>query len=58
MIAEADHRGFRPRGVLFDSWYASLANLKQVRDLGWTVLTQLKSNRRVDLGRSDLDWVS
>jgi len=30
----------RPRAVLFDSWNASLANLKQVRGLGWTYLTR------------------
>ena len=51
MIAGADRRGFRPRAVLFDSWYASLTNLKQVRGLGRIFLTQLKSNRRVDADR-------
>ena len=31
--------------MLFDSWYASLTNLKYVRDLGWHWFTRLKSNR-------------
>jgi hypothetical protein len=51
LIAAADRRGFRPRAVLFDSWYSGLENLKRVRSLGWTFLTQLKCNRKVDLDR-------
>ena len=31
----AKARGFSPKYVLFDGWYASLENLKQVRDFGW-----------------------
>jgi putative transposase len=51
LIDAARRRGFRPRAVLFDSWYASLENLKLIRDCGWTFLTQLKLNRKVDLDR-------
>jgi len=51
MLDTAQSRGFRPRAVLFDSWYSSLENLKRVRDCGWRFLTQLKVNRRVDLDR-------
>jgi putative transposase len=51
LVAAACQRGFRPRAVLFDSWYASLENLKQIRTCGWIFLTQLKSNRKVDLAR-------
>lgn len=51
LVAAAKQRGFRPRAVLFDSWYSSLDNLKQVRDCGWTFLTRLKVNRKVDLNR-------
>jgi hypothetical protein len=58
MLAEAARRGFRPRAVLFDSWYASLENLRRVRDRGWTFLTQLKSNRRVDVDRGGYRPVS
>jgi putative transposase len=48
MLTSAHERDFMPRCVLFDSWYASLDNLKLVRDLGWRWLTQLKSNRLVN----------
>jgi hypothetical protein len=50
LLTTARTRGFRPRCVLFDGWYASLANLKLVRDFGWTFLTRLKSNRLVRWG--------
>ena len=58
MLAAAARRGLQPQRVAFDSWYASLANLKAVRDHGWTFLTQLKSNRRVDLDRRGYRAVS
>ena len=48
MLAVAHERGFQPRYVLFDSWYASLQNLKAVRAQGWSWLTQLRSNRLVN----------
>jgi putative transposase len=51
LVNAAKLRGFQPRAVLFDSWYASLENLKLIRDHGWTFLTQLKTNRKVDLER-------
>jgi putative transposase len=50
LLAAAHGRGFRPRCVLFDSWYASLENLKQVHGYGWTFLTRLKANRLVSPG--------
>ncbi|MBV8076718.1 MAG: transposase [Planctomycetaceae bacterium] len=50
MMLMAKGRGFSPRCVLFDGWYASLENLKQVRDFGWTWLTRLKGNRTVTPG--------
>jgi putative transposase len=51
MLHQAKARGFEPRCVAFDSGYASLENLKAVRTHGWTFLTQLKINRKVDLDR-------
>jgi putative transposase len=51
MLREAEARGFTPRCVAFDSWYSGLENLKAVRACGWTFLTQLKVNRKVDLDR-------
>src|SRR5947209_6716492 len=35
MMLMAKGRDFAPEYVLFDNWYASLENLKQVRDFGW-----------------------
>ena len=48
MMWIAKGRGFSPRVVLFDGWYASMENLKRVRDLGWHWQTRLKHNRRVN----------
>jgi hypothetical protein len=48
MVRMAWERGFTPACVAFDSWYASLENLKLVRAYGWRWLTQLKSNRLVN----------
>jgi len=52
MLTTAQTRGFKPDLVAFDSWYGSLANLKQVRACGWHWLTQLKVNRHVDPDRT------
>jgi putative transposase len=60
MLQTARARGFAPVCVAFDSWYGSLANLKQVRDCGWTWLTQFKANRLVnpdDSGNQRLDAI-
>ena len=48
MLATAHARGFVPECVVFDSWYASLANLKAIRGYGWRWVTQLKANRTVN----------
>jgi len=47
MMLMARGRGFVPEYVLFDGWYASLENLKQIRDHGWRWITRLKANRKV-----------
>jgi putative transposase len=48
MLATAHERGFTPECVVFDSWYASLANLKAIRGHGWRWVTQLRANRSVN----------
>ena len=58
LVAAAHARGFAPRCVLFDGWYAALDNLKQVRLLGWPWLTRLKSNRQVRRGEGPLQALS
>ena len=50
MLLQAHARGLAPRCVCFDSWYASVENLKAIRGRGWTFLTRLKRNRRVRQG--------
>jgi hypothetical protein len=62
VLDTARERGFSPSCVVFDSWYASLDNLKKVRHMGWHWLTQLKKNRRVnpDGGKPEAvsDWAA
>jgi len=48
LLDTAKARGFAPAMVLFDSWYASLQNLKTVRGHSWHWTTQLKANRAVN----------
>ncbi len=52
MVTQAHERGFEPEVVAFDSWYASLPNLKLLRDYEWHWLTQLKHNRHVSADHS------
>jgi hypothetical protein len=55
----------RARNIAFDSWYASVGNLKIVHRSGWTFYTNLKSNRKVSLTKevgyqdlSEIEWTS
>jgi hypothetical protein len=52
MLCTARARGFVPEYVLFDRWYASIANLRLIRDLVWHWLTQLRSKRLVNPDRT------
>ena len=45
------HKQLKARRILFDSWYASVDNLKLIHRSGWPFLTTLKSNRLVSLHR-------
>ena len=47
MLKEAKNRGSVPECICFDSWYASLENLKAVRSYGWKWVTRLAANRLV-----------
>ncbi len=58
MLRAAKERGFQPKAVLFDSWHASVDNLKLVRSLGWTFVTRLKQNRLVRLDHGEPKAVS
>lgn len=48
MVKVAHERGFDPEWVAFDSWYASLKNLKLLRTLQWPWLCRLQKNRQVN----------
>ena len=55
----------KAKRILFDSWYASAANLKLVHRLDLVFFTTLKSNRMVSLSKEDgwihldeIDWTA
>lgn len=52
MVLTAKQRGFVPECVAFDSWYASVDNLRLIRNCGWRWLTQLRANRLVNPDRT------
>jgi len=54
MLYAAEERGFNPDYAVFDSWYTSLDNLKQLREMEWRWFTRLKENRLVT-ATTDLD---
>lgn len=45
------HKNIKAKTILFDTWYASVDNLKLIHRSGWTFLTTLKSNRKVSVSR-------
>jgi putative transposase len=53
MLQKAAERGFTPECVLFDTWYASLANLKFIRSFNWIFLTGLECNRNINPDKTE-----
>ncbi len=53
LLSAAHERGLKPKYVLFDTWYASLDNLKSINQFGWKFLTRFKANRKVRLGHGE-----
>jgi len=53
LLTAAHGRGLCPKAVLFDGWYASVENLKKVRDFGWVFVTRFKGNRLVRIDRGE-----
>ncbi len=51
LINAVANKRVRAKRVLFDSWYASMDNLKLVVRLGLVFVTTLKSNRLVSLSK-------
>ena len=58
MLLAAFKRGFNPALICFDSWYASIENLKLCRSLNWHFLTRLKANRQIRVSGSSLQAVA
>jgi len=50
MLKEARQQGFRPAGVVFDSWYSGLENLKLIRSYRW--IRVLRAVSEVEIGAS------
>ncbi len=53
LINAVANKRVRAKRVLFDSWYASVENLKLVVRLGLVFVTTLKSNRLVSLSKEE-----
>lgn len=56
-------QSIKARNIAFDSWYASVDNLKLVHRSGWTFYTNIKSNRKVSITKEvgyqhleELEW--
>lgn len=47
MLKLAKQRGFNPEYVLFDTWYASIDNLKTIDAFSWKWVSRMKKNRIV-----------
>jgi hypothetical protein len=63
LMAAKTKKAIRARTVLFDSWYASVANLKLVKFLDMVFVAPIKDNRLVSLTKDDgylhvqnIDW--
>lgn len=64
MFRQAHERQeIKARNIAFDSWYASVDNLKLVHRSGWTFYTNLKSNRKVSITKevgyqdlAEIEW--
>ncbi len=60
-----ESQAIKARNIAFDSWYASVDNLKLIHRSGWTFYTNLKSNRKVSITKEtgyqdllEIEWTS
>lgn len=58
ILYAAEEREFNPDYAVFDSWYTSLDNLKQLGKMEWRWFTRLKENRLVTAATTDPDGLS
>jgi hypothetical protein len=63
LVRAISEKGIKATTVLFDSWHASVENLKMIHRLNLFFVTTLKSNRRVTLSKAsgyihlqDITW--
>ncbi|MDQ1254697.1 MAG: putative transposase [Euryarchaeota archaeon] len=47
MLNKAEEHVFRPEFVLFETWYSSMKNLKEIRKKGWHWLFTGGKKKRV-----------
>ncbi len=47
LLSFAQSRGIKPQYVVCDSWYAATVVLNLLRDLQWSYVAQIKSNRKL-----------
>ncbi|MCZ6904018.1 MAG: transposase [Rickettsia endosymbiont of Ixodes persulcatus] len=48
MLTLAKERGINPDAVVMDAWYSGLESLKHIGNLGWTWVSNLRKNRKVN----------
>ena len=48
MLSLAKLRGLKPKAVVLDTWYARLNNLKAIHSHGWTQITTLRKNYKIN----------
>ena len=51
LIAAKKEKGIKAKVILFDSWYASVENLKLIHRMPMQFITTLKENRRISLSK-------
>jgi len=63
LIAAKKEKGIKAKVILFDSWYASVKNLKLIHRMPMTFITTLKENRLISLSKEggyihleEIDW--
>lgn len=50
-ISAKKEKGIQAKVILFDSWYASVANIKLIHRMGMRFITTLKENRLISLSK-------
>jgi len=51
LLRQKKEKGIKAKIILFDSWYASVDNLKLIHRMGMQFVTTLKENRLTSLSK-------